>query len=246
MILQFVFKTPNENLVLPKNYNQILQGFFYRHMDKELAQFLHNRGFSLGKRTFKLFVFSKIFGKLLKKENGNLYYLPKFRIYFASPRNDITIGTLKEFILSREGLFLGKNPVEVIAVNPLLVENFENTLKVKTISPIVVYKTKPGERYHYYLTPFEEEFYKLLIENLKKKYILVYGKPFEGEIEIKPLKVSERDFKKVVFKGKLIKAWSGVFEINAPKEVIKLALETGLGTKNSAGFGMVLPIGMKV
>jgi CRISPR/Cas system endoribonuclease Cas6 (RAMP superfamily) len=48
MILQFVFKTANRELVLPKNYNHILQGFFYRHMDRELAEFLHNRGFSLG------------------------------------------------------------------------------------------------------------------------------------------------------------------------------------------------------
>lgn len=246
MIVQFVFKTNSDRLILPKNYNSTLQGFFYRHMDRDLANFLHSKGFCLGKRTFKLFVFSKIFGKFLGKDEEKVYYAPRFRVYFASPRNDIAIKTLREFILSREKMFLGKNPVEVIAVNPVLVNGFKDTLKVKTISPITVYKTPVGGRYHQYLTPFEGEFYRLLIDNLKRKYTLVYGKHFEGDIEIKPVKVGKKDFKKIVFKGKLIKAWSGIFEIKAPKEVINLALETGLGAKNSAGFGMVLPVGWKV
>jgi len=246
MIVQFVFKTNSERLVLPKNYNSTLQGFFYHHMDRDLANFLHSRGFYLGKRIFKLFVFSKIFGKFLGKDGEKVYYAPKFRIYFASPRNDIAIGTLREFILSREQMFLGKNPVEILSVNPVIVGEFKDTLKIKTISPITVYKTPVGGRFHQYLSPHEEEFYKLLVDNIRRKYTLVYGKPPEGDIEIKPVKVSERDFKKIVFKGKLIKAWSGIFEIKAPKEVINLVLESGLGAKNSAGFGMVLPVGWKV
>ena len=246
MIVKFVFEAEGDRLELPKNYNSTLQGFFYKNMDSELASFLHERGFYLGKRVFKLFVFSKIFGKLLGKDYEKVYYAPRFRVYFASPRNDIAITTLREFILSRGHLLLGKNRVKVLAVKPVILKDLESPLKVKAVSPITVYKTPPGERKHIYLSPFDDEFYRLLIENLKKKYNIVYGKPFEGEIEIKPVKVSEKDFKKVVFKGTLIHAWSGVFEINAPKEVINLALEAGLGAKNSAGFGMVLPVGLKV
>jgi CRISPR-associated endoribonuclease Cas6 len=246
MIVQFVFKTDSERLVLPKNYNSTLQGFFYRHMDRDLANFLHSRGFYLGKRTFKLFVFSKIFGKFLGKDGEKVYYAPRFRIYFASPRNDIAIGTLREFILSKKKMVLGENPVDILAINPVMVEGFNDSLRVKTVSPITVYKTPPGERFHRYLSPHDEEFYRLLVDNIRRKYTLVYGKPPEGDIEIKPVKVSEKDFKKIVFKGKLIKAWNGIFEIKAPREVIKLALESGLGAKNSAGFGMVLPVGLKV
>jgi len=37
----------DESLELPFNYNKILQGFIYRNiMDKDLARFIHDRGFS--------------------------------------------------------------------------------------------------------------------------------------------------------------------------------------------------------
>jgi len=246
MILRFTLRVVGEVLKLPKGYNHILQAFFYQHMDKQIATFLHDRGFELGKRRFKLFTFSKIFGKFLKKDEKYVYYKPLFRVYFASPKNEISLSTLRNLILTKRELRLGENKVQLLNVEPVIFNDIQEELEVKAISPIVVYRTPPGGRYFHYLTPHDEDFYKLLVENLKKKYMLVYGKPFEGKIEIEPVKFSEKDFKKVVFKGTLIKAWSGIYRIKAPKEVINLALGTGLGSKNSEGFGMVFPKGVKV
>jgi len=49
----------DESLELPFNYNKILQGFIYRNiMDKDLARFIHDRGFSYEKRKYKMFTFS--------------------------------------------------------------------------------------------------------------------------------------------------------------------------------------------
>jgi len=48
----------DESLELPFNYNKILQGFIYRNiMDKDLARFIHDRGFSYEKRKYKMFTF---------------------------------------------------------------------------------------------------------------------------------------------------------------------------------------------
>lgn len=53
----------NGNLELPINYNKILQGFIYRNiMDKDLAQFIHDKGFSYEKRKYKMFTFSRLQG----------------------------------------------------------------------------------------------------------------------------------------------------------------------------------------
>jgi len=53
-------------LLLPKHYNHILQAFFYKNMDPQIAKFLHDFGFIFGGRRFKLFTFSKVMGKLYK------------------------------------------------------------------------------------------------------------------------------------------------------------------------------------
>lgn len=224
-------------LEFPKNYNHILQSFFYKNMDKKIATFLHDTGFTYGKRKFKLFTFSKIIGKLKDKRDGLLFFEPEITIYFASPLIEITSSHVKT-LLKKGKLKLGKNEVEVFTVE-LITPQVDEEITVKCLSPITVYKTPKGERRFLYLTPFEEEFYELLKNNLLKKYELVYKKPYEGDLEIKPVKVKEEYKKKVVYKGTLIEAWEGYYKIKGSQDIVKLALEAGLGSKNSAGFGMV-------
>jgi len=44
----------------------------------------------------------------------------------------------------------------------------------------------------------------------------------------------------VVFNGTLIVGWEGLFRIEGEGEILKVALESGLGAKNSAGFGCII------
>ena len=138
----------------------------------------------------------KTFESFNPKDKKYVYYKPIFRVYFASPKNEISLSTLRNLILTKRELRLGENKVHLLNVEPVIFNDIQEELEVKAISPIVVYRTPPGSRYFHYLTPHDEDFYKLLVENLKRKYILVYGKPFEVEIKIEPVKVSEKDFKK--------------------------------------------------
>jgi CRISPR/Cas system endoribonuclease Cas6 (RAMP superfamily) len=60
-------------------------------MDTILADFLHNFGFVYSNRKFKLFTFSKIFGKIKeKRENFITFKPPNIHIYFSSPVNFTT------------------------------------------------------------------------------------------------------------------------------------------------------------
>ncbi|GAI77595.1 unnamed protein product [marine sediment metagenome] len=42
-----------------------------------------------------------------------------------------------------------------------------------------------------------------------------------------------------------IKAWLGTYQIHGKPELISLAYDTGLGSKNSQGFGMMFEILLK-
>jgi CRISPR-associated endoribonuclease Cas6 len=56
MRLTVQFRPINNTLLLPMNYQEVLQGFFYRSIqDLDLAKFLHDVGYVKEKRQFKLF-----------------------------------------------------------------------------------------------------------------------------------------------------------------------------------------------
>ena len=47
------------------------------------------------------------------------------------------------------------------------------------------------------------------------------------------------DLKIMKYGDTVIKAWSGVYELDLPEPFFLLAYDAGLGSKNSQGFGMV-------
>ncbi|NPB06675.1 MAG: hypothetical protein GXO03_03605 [Aquificae bacterium] len=70
---------------LPKSYNRVLQAFFYANVEPGFARFLHDHGYKLGKRSFKLFTFSRLLGKILQREPVRLIFAPSLELYFATP-----------------------------------------------------------------------------------------------------------------------------------------------------------------
>ena len=238
MILKIGLKGET-GLILPKSYNHILQAFFYRNMDPVLSKFLHDIGFPHGKRRFKLFTFSKVIGRMTgrNRRRGLVFFEPEITLYFASPLMDIVSSSVKTF-LKKGNLFLGKNSVSLSSIE-LVKPEIDGEITVRCLSPITVYRTPEGEKRFQYLNPWQDEFYELLGKNLVKKYELVYSKSYRGELEIEPVKVIEGYRKKVVYRGTLIEAWEGYYRLRGDKDILILALEAGLGAKNSQGFGMV-------
>ncbi|EDP75366.1 CRISPR-associated endoribonuclease Cas6 [Hydrogenivirga sp. 128-5-R1-1] len=228
-----------EAIALPKSYNHILQAFFYSNMDPVLSKFLHDIGFTHGKRRFKLFTFSKVIGKITRrdKRRGFVFFSPDVTLYFASPLIDIVSSSVKTF-LKRGNLFLGRNTVSLSSIE-LVKPEVDGEMTVRCLSPITVYRTPKGEKRFQYLSPWQDEFYELLRKNLVKKYELVYSKSYKGELEIEPVKVIEGYRKKVLYRGTLVEAWEGYYKLKGNEDMLRLALEAGLGAKNSQGFGMV-------
>jgi len=231
----------DEPIQLDFSYPLQLRALIYHLLPDEYAEFLHDSGFQYEKRSFKLFTFSRIFGKRLHgNRNGKpLVFKNVIHFYLGSPVSKILEYVANES-LKRNDLRFGANRVFLKAIE---VENepiFTEKVKIKMLSPMTIRSTLltgEGKKKSYYYNPHESEFSELMRRNLEKKYSLVYKQPLDGQLQIKPI---GRNKERILRgdRGFIIKAWDGFYELTGTPELIQLSYSTGLGEKNSQGLGM--------
>ena len=232
-----------KEIALPIHYNYHIQSFLYRHISPELGKFLHDSGFILEKRKFKMFTFSRIVGKYRIMGNKIAFYPPVY-LTISSPL-DRFISELGNAMLKENELELVGNRIHVESIRVLPEPEIKDELKIKMLSPIVTYSTltkRDGKKKTYYYAPYEEEFADMIDKNLRKKYEALYKKkPRARKLKIQPIgRPKERVLK---YRGTIIKGWTGTFVLNGNRKILKLAYYTGLGSKNSQGFGMFEVVG---
>ena len=241
--------------VIPYNYPRYLYSFLLsaiRLADEKVAERVHEN-----KRDIK-FVASKFLpiGEVEKTEKGLRVESGTVRLYVGSPARTL-MSTLVE------GLGYGIGKLHVAGQRLLYYEvELEETPKrlsgkhFETLSPVSVYHNNPpngskqwdlspvGQRN----SPFENEpevWKELVFENLKSKYLMVYGEAYEGDFEIKVLSrmpKSKRFFMKRDEKtGEPIyaRAWDFHFKMWGEEEFLRVGYDLGLGMRNPHGFGMV-------
>ena len=234
--------TPLESaLVVPIHYNRLLQGFIYRHLDQALAQRLHQHGWGQDKRRFKLFVFSRLHGPF-RRVQKQLHFPGPVRWSIASPETEI-LESLASHLVRAQTLSLGGSPVAVQSVEVALPPPYQRPVRLKALSPITVYSTlttPDGRKKTYYYAPQEPEFGQQVLANLQRKIRAWTGEdaPLDGAT-FRPVRVSNRNLVVARYKGTIIKGWTGIYELDAPEPYFRMALDAGLGAKNSQGFGFV-------
>lgn len=252
--LEVVFRTEKDSIVLPANYPELIQGFIYRYVDRKTGKLLHNTGFRDPEtgRVFKLFTFSRILP--VSGSSDSVKFMAKER-RFVFPGKGIAfviVSLLEDLIQSlavnlfREGeVTIGKERLAVDSVTVKKLPEYREKIFVRTLSPVTVYSTLYApdgkEKKTYYYSPFEKKFEELVIDNLNKKYRALTGRSgvyYQGRV--KPYRVDPVKGEKIItFKGTVIKAWDGIFELRLPRELFYVAFGAGIGAKNSQGFGCV-------
>lgn len=236
-----------DNLELPTNYNHILQATILNLInDEEYRKFIHDQGFIYEKRRFKLYTFSRLLGKFrINKTNNTISFEDEVKLIISS-YDDSFCYYLMEKLLKFEEVSLGRNKLYVKGIETI---NFEpdGILKVVTKSPVTTYSTiitESGSKKTFFYHPDDYKFKEILEKNIVKKYKAIHKKEPKGRIEIKHVGTNP---KKVVltYKGFKITAWMTAFDLCGDSELLKIAYETGLGAKNSQGFGLVERIGIK-
>jgi CRISPR-associated endoribonuclease Cas6 len=241
MQLTIFFSAPGP-VAVPVQYGHLLQGLIYRQMDNPvLRSFLHEHGFALEKRRFKLFTFSRLMGRSARfdRSGGSIVLDPPLRLVICSPIPFI-LQELGTGFLRQGRVRLGDVFLEVKEMATAAPRVTGRSIRVRMLSPVVVYSTFPGDgrKYTYYYSPFEPRFVELAANNLAKKHLLVHGRRAStGGFAIRPVRVGDRDLKVTYYKDIVIKGWMGEYELSGDPELLQLALDAGLGSKNSQGYG---------
>lgn len=238
--------TAPEPVELPVHYGHLIQGMIYRGMENPLlSRYLHEQGFQLEKRRFKLFTFSRLMGQKshLDRANKKITLIPPLQLVICSPIPFI-LQELGTGLLRQGQVRIGPARLTVKEISTAQPHVEMDRIQVRMLSPITVYSTMPyadGRKYTYFYSPFEPKFSELVGANLVKKHYLIHGVPPLSEFfSIKPVRVTDADYKITTYKGFTIKGWMGTYELQGDPALLQIALSAGLGAKNSQGYGCCL------
>lgn len=222
-------------LVLPLSPYHALQGLVYDLIgyDPALSAELHNR--KNGKTdALKLFCFSDLHGQYRYSDRTRTYPGPfEFEIRSAE---DIIVDTIAERIEHDPVVMVDGCVCRVRDLITYSKSFFDTEVDVHMNTPITVYRTERDKKRRYFSTE-EDEFYELVSSNLEKKYSLIYGHKYEGQLRLSCLSAGRCKHVVARYKGDIVNAYYGDFRIEASTKMLAVAYYCGLGSKNSVGFG---------
>lgn len=226
---------------LPVQYNHIVQGFLYNNLsDNMYREFMHHTGYGNGRRRFKLFTYSRLLGEFVMGQNGYISFKPPVKLVVSSPLVPF-VTDLADTLMKSRSAFIGNNPVEVSSIQVHREVDFGSRVQIKMLSPMVAYTTvlRDGKKFTQYHSPWNDKFEDITRNNLLSKYEVLNGhRPDNSEFRVIPNGHRENDYVKILrYKGTVIKAYAGIYWLMGNPELIKVAYDTGLGSKNSQGFG---------
>lgn len=246
MRVKICFRPENEVEIIDINYNYYITAMIYNLLSKSNKAFtdkLHEEGYRLGSRHFKLFTFSQLKVKKYIVEESKIKIMDDALLYIGSPRLDF-LYYLSDTLLKAERVKIGGGFFIVDHVDLLKDVRFSREERFYCLSPIttstmeVIGNVKKERN----VDIRDSKFVDNLKNNLIRKYYLLHNRlPEDMNIDIQFDKeyLNNTRGKLIWFKNVAVKAYSAPFTIKADPEIIKVAYECGLGDKNSAGFGMI-------
>lgn len=219
---------------LPLNYQYGIQSMLYNALRNSGDDSWHDASANVGKRRFKLFVFSQLRGNRVL-DGKRIRFTDRVYLDVRSVRDDFCDTLADSFARFPEMDLCGISLcVDTIKIS--VEEIVWNTLDIRMLSPLTVYESR--ESYTHYFTPLDAEFGERIDANFRNKYRAFYGKDPLGSVAIVPLSVGAKDKTVTRFKGIYITAWKGEYRLSGHPEDLTFLYYTGLGSKNSGGFGM--------
>jgi CRISPR-associated endoribonuclease Cas6 len=235
---------------LPINYNDKLAGVIYQFLnqsDPEYAFFLHENGYTVEEKHFKLFTFSQLMAKVRKPvEDEQIFFGSMLTWYVSSPKESF-LTNFAASLMENGVLQIGTQQFRVLDVEATRTPRFQRQMKFKCLSPIVMSTKREwnGELAAHYCLHDDPEFSELVRRNLVRKYEAIYGRPpkddsFEMKFDEAYIrKRNGRVTRLIRYKAIDIRGVLCPFFAAGNPELMLAGYECGFGDKNSAGFGMV-------
>lgn len=177
---------------LPVNYNYPLSSAIYKLLrfgSPEFSEYLHDVGYKLEGKSYKLFTFALRFyqyqmaGKIIKLNS------PRADLIVSSPLIDdfirnFILGSFKSQVLELYGEGITSAfTIEQMEALPDI--DFAGRQKFRTLSPLVLstVKENEGRRSQYFFRYHDNinDINRVINSNLRNKYKLLYNKAYEGE-----------------------------------------------------------------
>ncbi len=218
---------------IPINYQHALSSALYRFIKEanpDLSSSLHHS------RDFKFFNFSnmKIPKKAIKGPEIELKKGTHVMFNFSSPSGDIPEATVAGMLSTgRMEILNAKFTIEKIEI--LETPDFSSLASFRTLSPIYIDTVRNGERWD--LMPTDPEWRHRIEENSRKKYAHYFGREYKGVFEIP--EISRMSSKRINIGGQWWRAAHVEFSVRAEAEMLRFIWDTGMGSRNSQGFGCV-------
>jgi CRISPR-associated endoribonuclease Cas6 len=260
--LKLTLRAP-DRAVLMFNYNYPLSAAIYnllRFGSPEFARFLHDIGYKLNGKSYKLFTFALRFEKF-RIQNSSISLLSNYaHLYISSPLIDefvqnFVIGTFESQKIELAAKDQ-KTIFEIAGVESLPEIEYKEEMYFKLLAPIILSTKKEhkGRLIPYYFRYNDDlvELNRIFNNNLKNKYELITGsasadKNVSFEWDYNYIKTLEAKGKRLTKKqtikegtpeqteviGNLIP-----FTVKGDVDLLKVGYECGFGEKNSLGFGM--------
>ena len=232
---------------LPSANLHLFQSMLYSLLPSEVAAKIHDEGFDSDGKKMKLFAMSWPAASARPQfgENTIIFPLP-IKLTVTTPINELA-KFLTAGAMNQDDIRIGNNHLICSSIDKHDYKIDSNTITIKTLSPITCYTSieRNGRNYTKYFSPDDDEFQKSIHFNLLRKYKLLNPDKNISEILsekfiITPLgNVKERI--SMFEKGGLfpIKGWWGKFRLEGNREILQTAINCGLGSKNSAGWGCI-------
>ncbi|MGB9666978.1 MAG: CRISPR-associated endoribonuclease Cas6 [Candidatus Cryosericum sp.] len=243
-----------DKFILPQGYNPYVQGLVNACIPEDIKW----SGIATGTEEahFKLFTFSQLYAKSVERidvgpqdktgGDGHVHYQLVMSspvwFYLSSPSAEFVEALIPRLEQAHD-LHLERNlvkSVRVSVVHPASVPSQGTvTWRIRTISPITVYQSenKDSNSAHYF-APEDPAFSRIVLDNaVRKYYAWTQEKAPSDGFAITCLDHTPH-LAVISFKDTPIQGYTGRFQLTGDAKLLSFLYESGLGGKNSHGFGM--------
>lgn len=240
-----IYLKSDQRIDLPVDDNHLVQSWIYHSISDQLSSFLHDKGFIVNGRSFKLFCFSRLIGNFeMNRERSRRIYQGEIQVVISSPLKYFMEEMANSLLLSPK-VRLGSNLLTIDRIEGCEETVVSDAITVQTLSPVTMYSTMlrmDGRKYTVYFEPHDSEYDMMMTENLKKKYQAVSQMPLPEVLKnavVHIETVGQGRMHVLRYKGFIIKGYMGILKLTGPQTLLQTALDCGLGGKNSQGFGCI-------
>ncbi len=238
-----------KGISFPLNYNHMLVGVIYRFLaesNPEYADFLHDEGYEVGEKRFKLFTFSQLMAERRRIIGETIQFRSTLTWFVSSPVEQF-LSHFADTLLTQGRLSIGSHHLKIIDVTIPRTPRFQPAMRFRCLSPIVMsaVRQNDGQRRTHYCLPDDPELSELIRKNLLRKHQAIHARiPQDDTLSFRfddryIQRKQGRVTRLIDFNGIKIRGIMCPFSVSGSPALIQVGYECGFGDKNSAGFGMV-------